>query len=95
VTYTNKIESTPIIGGGCYRLKTVCAAATITLKARIPFNERLTYLQLIKKLASGKIDNLAIASIGFSDMTLLSGKLTDEENSPFMICEITLTEVSE
>jgi hypothetical protein len=95
IVCANHIETTQLVGGGRYSVKSSAVSETITLSGRIPFSEKHSYLLLIKKLAAGKNDTLSIAGIGFDGLTLLSGKLTSDETEPYMHCELILTEVSE
>lgn len=95
ISVANRIETTPLIGGGCMRVRAGGSPETIILKARISHGDIFRYEGLLKSLAEGVISGLKINTVSYSGYTLASGRITSSEQQALSVCEIVLTEVDE
>lgn len=95
ISVSNRIETTPLIGGGCIRVRAGGTPETIILKARISHGDIFRYEDLLKSLAEGVISGLKINTLSYSGYTLASGKIICSEQQALADCEIVLTEVDE
>jgi hypothetical protein len=95
MSVVNRVETTPIIGGGSIRVRACGSPETITLKARISTSDIFLYESLIKNLADGVISYMSINGAPYSGYTLASGRVTVSERQAAAVCEIILTEVEE
>lgn len=94
-SFVNRIETTPLIGGGSIRVRSGDCAETITLKGKIRHGDIFTYESLLKKLSQGIAEGLKINMKAYEGYTLLSGKIKSEERETESVCEIVLTEADE
>ncbi|MCD8095931.1 MAG: hypothetical protein LUE12_07370 [Ruminococcus sp.] len=91
-TIANKVEDSALIDGDLYRIKAASASEIIYLKTRISHSKIFTYRALLKSLAQN-VSSIRINATLFSNLTLMTGKISSPESEEFATCEITLTEV--
>lgn len=94
LTAVCRIEDTPLIDGGHYRVRTAVNTNTLRLKGRVPFSVMSGYKALMDAFGSGR-RSFTLNGAGFTGWSLLSGKLSSAEGDNFAVCELILTEVSE
>ncbi len=89
-----RVERTPLVGGGSIKTRIGGSYKIIILKARIRHSDIFTYQTLCESLADG-IADIKINYTATYRCTLISGRLTSREGEPLNECEIILTEADE
>ena len=94
LTAACRIEDTPLIGGGHYRVRAGVNTNTLRLKGRVSFGDLAAYKALTDAFGTGR-RSFTLNGVQFTGWTLLTGRLTSAEGESFAVCELILTEVTE
>ena len=94
LSYSAKIEETPLLDSTLYRKRAGSGRNTLKLTGRLTFESIPSYKRLIDAFATG-VRMFYLNGEEYDNWTLLSGKITSEEGTPYLTCELILTEVSE
>ena len=92
LTFGAHIEDTPLLNGDIYRARAASGKNNMRLKGRFFIELMSSYTALITAFATGKRD-FALNDETFTGWSLLSAKLTSDENEPFLTCDMVLAEV--
>ena len=92
LTFAARIEDTPLLNGDIYRARAASGKNNMRLKSRLSLDQMAAYTELITDFAAGMTD-FTLNDEPFTGWTLLSAKLTSEENTPFLTCDLILAEV--
>ena len=92
--YEARIADTPLTDGTLYRVRSASGKNSLKLGARIPFAQVPRYKTFLTWLGTGTRD-IEINGDRYEGFTLVSGRISSEEDAQFAVIELTIAEVSE